>query len=159
MNASNRMEMQFPERKIQKLNSLYVKLLIRQLYAMLMWARCFLFLSLYYYELNDLQCKRFHAFLDSNRFILLFSFYFIYFFCTNIFFFCSRRMFPVVKVTASNLDPAAMYSFYLEFVQIDNHRWKYVNGEWVSYPNAGTMIFSFCNCNVHVQIFLEKWWI
>lgn len=44
----------------------------------------------------------------------------------------SRRMFPVVKITASNLDPAAMYSFYLEFVQIDNHRWKYVNGEWVS---------------------------
>lgn len=44
-----------------------------------------------------------------------------------------RRMFPVVKVTASNLDPAAMYSFYLEFVQIDNHRWKYVNGEWVSF--------------------------
>ncbi|XP_031641230.1 T-related protein [Contarinia nasturtii] len=42
-----------------------------------------------------------------------------------------RRMFPVVKITASNLDPAAMYSFYLEFVQIDNHRWKYVNGEWV----------------------------
>lgn len=41
-------------------------------------------------------------------------------------------MFPVVKITASNLDPAAMYSFYLEFVQIDNHRWKYVNGEWVS---------------------------
>lgn len=49
-------------------------------------------------------------------------------------------MFPVVKITASNLDPAAMYSFYLEFVQIDNHRWKYVNGEWVS-------VFSFdLNC-------------
>lgn len=41
-------------------------------------------------------------------------------------------MFPVVKITAIQLDPAAMYSFYLEFVQIDNHRWKYVNGEWVS---------------------------
>lgn len=46
--------------------------------------------------------------------------------------FLFRRMFPVVKITASNLDPSAMYSFYLEFVQIDNHRWKYVNGEWVS---------------------------
>lgn len=45
-------------------------------------------------------------------------------------------MFPVVKITASNLDPAAMYSFYLEFVQIDNHRWKYVNGEWVCMADA-----------------------
>lgn len=44
-------------------------------------------------------------------------------------------MFPVVKITASNLDPNAMYSFYLEFVQIDNHRWKYVNGEWVNNLN------------------------
>lgn len=51
--------------------------------------------------------------------------------CPLFFSFC-RRMFPVVKITASNLDPAAMYSFYLEFLQIDNHRWKYVNGEWVS---------------------------
>lgn len=47
----------------------------------------------------------------------------------------ARRMFPVVKITASNLDPSAMYSFYLEFVQIDNHRWKYVNGEWVKSVN------------------------
>lgn len=52
-----------------------------------------------------------------------------------------RRMFPVVKVTASNLDPAAMYSFYLEFVQIDNHRWKYVNGEWVSFSMYWTGLF------------------
>ena len=40
-------------------------------------------------------------------------------------------MFPVVKITASGLDPAAMYTVLLEFVQIDSHRWKYVNGEWV----------------------------
>lgn len=25
-----------------------------------------------------------------------------------------------------------MYTVLLEFVQIDSHRWKYVNGEWVS---------------------------
>jgi len=43
-----------------------------------------------------------------------------------------RRMFPVVKITANGLDPAAMYTVLLEFVQIDSHRWKYVNGEWVS---------------------------
>ncbi|XP_069688920.1 T-box transcription factor T isoform X2 [Periplaneta americana] len=42
-----------------------------------------------------------------------------------------RRMFPVVKVSVSGLDPQAMYSVLLEFVQIDPHRWKYVNGEWV----------------------------
>ncbi|KAG5678265.1 hypothetical protein PVAND_007956 [Polypedilum vanderplanki] len=43
-----------------------------------------------------------------------------------------RRMFPVVKISVSGLDTAAMYSIYLEFVQIDSHRWKYVNGEWIS---------------------------
>lgn len=46
-------------------------------------------------------------------------------------YFSSRRMFPVVKVTAAGLDPKAMYTVLLEFVQIDPHRWKYVNGEWV----------------------------
>ncbi|XP_053689448.1 T-related protein [Sabethes cyaneus] len=43
-----------------------------------------------------------------------------------------RRMFPVVKVTASGLDPGAMYTVLLEFSQVDSHRWKYVNGEWVA---------------------------
>ncbi|XP_036326322.1 T-related protein-like [Rhagoletis pomonella] len=42
-----------------------------------------------------------------------------------------RRMFPVVKISTSGLDPAAMYTVLLEFVQVDSHRWKYVNGEWV----------------------------
>ncbi|XP_017783107.1 PREDICTED: T-related protein [Nicrophorus vespilloides] len=42
-----------------------------------------------------------------------------------------RRMFPVVKVSVNGLDPKAMYTVLLEFVQIDPHRWKYVNGEWV----------------------------
>ncbi|KAB0798031.1 hypothetical protein PPYR_09024 [Photinus pyralis] len=42
-----------------------------------------------------------------------------------------RRMFPVVKVLVTGLDPKAMYTVLLEFVQIDNHRWKYVNGEWI----------------------------
>ncbi|XP_060517882.1 T-related protein isoform X2 [Cylas formicarius] len=43
----------------------------------------------------------------------------------------SGRMFPVVKVSANGLDSKAMYTVLLEFVQIDPHRWKYVNGEWV----------------------------
>ncbi|KAM5229448.1 T-box transcription factor T isoform 2-T2 [Ctenodactylus gundi] len=42
-----------------------------------------------------------------------------------------RRMFPVLRVSVSGLDPNAMYSFLLDFVAADNHRWKYVNGEWV----------------------------
>ncbi|KAF3708361.1 Brachyury protein T [Channa argus] len=42
-----------------------------------------------------------------------------------------RRMFPVLKINVSGLDPNAMYSFLLDFVSADNHRWKYVNGEWV----------------------------
>lgn len=41
-----------------------------------------------------------------------------------------RRMFPVIKVSIGNLDPRAMYSIAVEFVQIEEHRWKYVNGEW-----------------------------
>uniref|UniRef100_A0A6E8W675 T-box domain-containing protein n=1 Tax=Anopheles coluzzii TaxID=1518534 RepID=A0A6E8W675_ANOCL len=43
-----------------------------------------------------------------------------------------RRMFPVVKVTATGLDPTAMYTVLLDFSQVDSHRWKYVNGEWVA---------------------------
>ncbi|KAL3280966.1 hypothetical protein HHI36_004191 [Cryptolaemus montrouzieri] len=42
-----------------------------------------------------------------------------------------RRMFPIVKISTSGLDPKAMYTVLLEFVQMDPHRWKYVNGEWV----------------------------
>ena len=39
-------------------------------------------------------------------------------------------MFPVIRVSASGLDPNAMYSFLLDFVPVDSNRWKYVNGEW-----------------------------
>uniref|UniRef100_A0A8C8VF84 T-box transcription factor 19 n=1 Tax=Pelusios castaneus TaxID=367368 RepID=A0A8C8VF84_9SAUR len=42
-----------------------------------------------------------------------------------------RRMFPVLKINVSGLDPNAMYSFLLDFAPTDGHRWKYVNGEWV----------------------------
>ncbi|KAK3097860.1 hypothetical protein FSP39_013903 [Pinctada imbricata] len=43
-----------------------------------------------------------------------------------------RRMFPVFKVGISGLDPNAMYTLLLDFVQVDTHRWKYVNGDWVA---------------------------
>ena len=39
-----------------------------------------------------------------------------------IFDFTFRRMFPVVKVVARGLEPKAMYTLLLEFVQVDPHR-------------------------------------
>ncbi|KAI4567593.1 hypothetical protein MJT46_008806 [Ovis ammon polii x Ovis aries] len=57
----------------------------------------------------------------------------------------TRRMFPVLKVNVSGLDPNAMYSFLLDFVAADNHRWKYVNGEWVPWgkpePQAPSCVY------------------
>ena len=40
-------------------------------------------------------------------------------------------MFPVMRISISGLDPNAMYSFLIDFVPVESHRWKYVNGEWV----------------------------
>uniref|UniRef100_A0A672YCQ2 T-box domain-containing protein n=1 Tax=Sphaeramia orbicularis TaxID=375764 RepID=A0A672YCQ2_9TELE len=47
-----------------------------------------------------------------------------------------RRMFPVLKVSVSGLDPSSMYSFLLDFVPADGCRWKFVNGEWVAAGRA-----------------------
>lgn len=41
-------------------------------------------------------------------------------------------MFPVIKVKIEGLQHDFMYSIALEFVQIGNHRWKYMNGDWVA---------------------------
>lgn len=41
-------------------------------------------------------------------------------------------MFPVFKASVSGLDPNSMYTLVLDFEQVDNHRWKYVNGEWIA---------------------------
>lgn len=66
--------------------------------------------------------------------------------------FC-RRMFPVVKVAASGLDPTAMYTVLLEFVQIDLHRWKYVNGEWVSsLPLIYSLSYLLFNITIIIRI-------
>ncbi|XP_057306633.1 T-box transcription factor T homolog 1-like [Hydractinia symbiolongicarpus] len=43
-----------------------------------------------------------------------------------------RRMFPVLKLNIRGLEPHAMYSILLDFVAVEDHRWKYVNGEWVA---------------------------
>ena len=49
-----------------------------------------------------------------------------------------RRMFPVIKVRISGLDPSAFYAVLLEFKQIGGNRWKYINGEWI----AGEILIS-----------------
>ena len=36
-----------------------------------------------------------------------------------------------IQVRLDGLDENAMYSVLLDFSAADNHRWKYVNGEWV----------------------------
>ena len=43
-----------------------------------------------------------------------------------------RRMFPLIKVKVTGLQPEAFYSILLEFKQIDQNRWKYINGEWIA---------------------------
>ena len=58
-----------------------------------------------------------------------------------------RRMFPVIKVRISGLDPSAFYAVLLEFKQIGGNRWKYINGEWI----AGEFHFSFL---IHSSNFL-----
>lgn len=40
-------------------------------------------------------------------------------------------MFPVIRVGVDGLEQTAMYTLALEFVQVDSHRWKYMNGSWV----------------------------
>lgn len=65
-------------------------------------------------------------------------------------------MFPVVKVTANGLDPAAMYTVLLEFVQVDNHRWKYVNGEWVSFTKTRSAIQYSTIANYSMFFFLFR---
>ena len=41
-------------------------------------------------------------------------------------------MFPVKRVGVSGLDPSAIYTLVIDFMPVDGHRWKYVNGEWVA---------------------------
>lgn len=43
-----------------------------------------------------------------------------------------RRMFPILKLNIGGLEAHAMYSILLDFVAVEEHRWKYVNGEWIS---------------------------
>lgn len=41
-------------------------------------------------------------------------------------------MFPVLKFNLSGLKQDAMYTILLDFTPADTHRWKYLNGCWVS---------------------------
>lgn len=39
-------------------------------------------------------------------------------------------MFPVLKTSVLGLEPTAIYEIVVDFQQIDNHKWKYINGDW-----------------------------
>lgn len=41
-------------------------------------------------------------------------------------------MFPLVQVSISGLDPALRYAILLEFQLTNNHRWRFLNGEWTA---------------------------
>lgn len=45
-------------------------------------------------------------------------------------------MFPVIRIRVSGLNPGVIYSFLMDFVSVDDHRWKYVNGEWTPCGNS-----------------------
>nr|AAU95752.1 brachyury [Sycon raphanus] len=47
-----------------------------------------------------------------------------------------RRMFPIVTVSVKGLRPEAMYSVFMDLILVDNHRWRYVRGKWVSSGKA-----------------------
>ena len=43
-----------------------------------------------------------------------------------------RRMFPVIKTKVEGLVATDFYAVELEFRQIEDNRWKYINGEWLA---------------------------
>ena len=47
-----------------------------------------------------------------------------------------RRMFPVIKVNLTGLEPNDLYRIELEFRQIEKNRWKYINGDWLAGNNT-----------------------
>jgi len=53
-----------------------------------------------------------------------------------------RRMFPVIKIRISGLEPSAFYTVVLEFKQIEQTRWKYINGEWLTGKDKGPLLES-----------------
>ena len=48
-----------------------------------------------------------------------------------------RRMFPVIKADLKGLEEETFYSVFLEFIQIGDNRYKYINGQW----HTGEFIF------------------
>ena len=60
-----------------------------------------------------------------------------------------RCMFPLIKLVLSGLDPNGLYKILLQFRQLGDNRYKFVNGEWrsgqnsVQYLNFRTGIYNF----------------
>ena len=47
-----------------------------------------------------------------------------------------RSMFPLIKLVLSGLEPNGMYKILLQFRQLGDNRYKFVNGEWRSGLNS-----------------------
>ena len=51
-----------------------------------------------------------------------------------------RRMFPLLKVALTGLDPSTLYTIHLEFRQIGQDRHKYINGQWTLIGKEGEIV-------------------
>ena len=50
-----------------------------------------------------------------------------------------RRMFPVVKVSVSGLEPDVLYAVVMDIVLVGNSRYEFRDSEWVVTGEAETM--------------------
>ena len=41
-----------------------------------------------------------------------------------------RRMFPLLQISLSGLEPSSSYAIFLQFQLAHPHRWRFLNGEW-----------------------------
>ena len=51
-----------------------------------------------------------------------------------------RRMFPLLKVALTGLDPSTLYTIHLEFRQIGQDRHKFINGQWTLIGKEGEIV-------------------
>ena len=57
-----------------------------------------------------------------------------------------RRTFPLIRTRLSGLEPKALYTIQLELRVADDHKYKYVNGQWTTHPrNDKNVVSQFYN--------------
>lgn len=47
-------------------------------------------------------------------------------------------MFPTLDFQVSGLNPKAMYDIYVEMILVDDHHWKFNNGQWIATEHGYT---------------------